>query len=130
MDEHESPKRRSAASRPGFDEEDPYEGEDLTEYPDWWRENVDLFESHNMRPYRPPRFSDGELVPIVIQSIEEELASTVAIRSKNPTAHKEWEVVIDDETVGTVEHERHPEGYSLYKLDSEEFRQLVVEAAG
>ena len=119
---------RSGTLPPGYDEEDPYEGEDLSTYPDWWRENIEKFRDHGMRPYRPPQFLDGELVPVVIDSLETDLSVAIHLRSLDPQDHGGWELLVDCDWVGTIERERTGDGYSLYKLSSGEFERLVREA--
>jgi len=121
---------RDASLPPGYDEEDPYEGEDLSTYPDWWRENVEEFRDHGMRPYRPPRFLDGALVPAVIESLETDLSVTIRLRALDPQDSGGWKLEVDGERVGTVKRRRTGDGYSLYELSSDEFESLVREAVG
>jgi hypothetical protein len=52
----------SAGLPAGYDPEAPYEGVDRSEYPRWWQKNIRAFEEHGLRPYRPSRFTDGEIV--------------------------------------------------------------------
>lgn len=121
---------RSADLPPGYDEQDPYEGEDLSTYPEWWRRNIEEFREHGMRPYRPPRFADGELTPPMIASLEEEFGVEIQFRSLNPQEGGGWDLVVDGETVGSVERHREGEGYSLYQMTSDEFDAAVRSAVG
>lgn len=120
---------RAADLPAGYDEEDPYADEDLSTYPAWWRRNIEEFRAHGMRPYRPPRFADDELTPPVIETLEDDLGVTVQFRSVNPQAGGDWEVVVDDEPVGTVDRRREGEGFSRYAIASDAFEALVREAA-
>lgn len=113
---------------PGYDEDDPYEGVDLDTYPDWWRRNVELFRVHGMRPYRPPRFADGELTPEVILPLEAELGVEVRLRATDPEPEDEWEVWVDGSRAGTIERRRDGKGYTVYGMDSERFVELVSAA--
>lgn len=113
----------------GYDEDDPYEGEDLSTYPDWWRRNIEEFRAYNMRPYRPPRFTDGELLPEVIRTLERELSVDIRFRSVNPQEGSKWEVLLDDTPIFAVDRYREGEGYSLYDLPSTEFETRIRNAA-
>lgn len=112
----------------GYDEEDPYADEDLSTYPDWWRRNIEEFRAHGMRPYRPPRFADDILTPPVIDDLEAELDVTVRLRSVNPQAGGDWEVVVDGDPVATVDRRREGEGFTRYAVDADEFEALVRDA--
>jgi hypothetical protein len=114
---------------PGYDEEDPYEDEDLEEYPDWWRRNIEEFREHDLRPYRPPRFVDGVLVPPFISELEEETNEEIHLRTLQPTEEGTWEVLLGLERVTTVDRYRHSDGYSVYEIESESLGQLVRESA-
>lgn len=120
---------RAADLPPGYDEDDPYDGEDLSTYPDWWRRNVEEFRDHGMRPYRPPRFADDELTPPVIDALEAELDVAVQLRAVNPQVGADWELLVDGEPVAAVGRRREGEGYTRYDVASAEFERLVREAA-
>ena len=113
----------------GYDEADPYEGVDLSAYPDWWREAVERFREHGMRPYRPPRFADDELVPPTVAELESELGVSVDLRSTDPGPHPEWALWVDGERVETVGRRREADGHTVYELTREEFEPAVHEAA-
>lgn len=114
---------------PGYDEEDPYEDEDLSTYPDWWRESVELFRAHGMRPYRPPRFADGELVPPTVAALEDELDVAVGLRSNETGPHPAWALWIDGDHVATVPRRREGDGHTVYGLTRDAFEGLVRDAA-
>jgi hypothetical protein len=119
------------AGRPaGYDEEDPYDGVDLSSYPDWWREAIERFREHGMRPYRPPRFADDELVPPTVADLEAELGVRIELRSTDPGPHPEWAVWIDGERVERIGRSREADGHTAYELDREAFEALVREAVG
>lgn len=119
---------RDAALPAGFDEENPYEGEDLSTYPEWWRENIEEFRRHEMRPYRPPRFSDGELVPPTLMALEADLDVEVRLRAVNPEVGKNWEVTVDGVHVAEVGRTREGEGFTEYEIDKETFESMVRSA--
>lgn len=118
---------RSESLPPGFDEEDPYAGEDLSTYPDWWRRNIREFREHEMRPYRPPRFADDQLVPPLMMELEEQLDVTIEFRDTNPAEDDRWQLRVDGECVSTIGHHREGKGYTLYEIDSSEFETLIRE---
>lgn len=115
---------------PGYDEEDPYEGEDLSTYPDWWRRNVERFREHGMRPYRPPRFDDGVLTPPVIGELSAKLDTEISFRTTATGVDPAWELWVDGRCVETVERRRDAGGYTVYELSSDEFRRHVRDAVG
>jgi hypothetical protein len=119
---------RPAHHPPGYDEQDPYEGEDLDTYPEWWRENIEEFLQYDMRPYRPPRFADGELPPEVIADLEEELGVTIRVRSIDPHTGNDWMIWLDGEPVESVRRTREADGFSRYDIDAEEFEAIVRRA--
>lgn len=121
----ESDPPRGEGLPPGYDEADPYENADLREYPDWWKRNVELFRNHQMRPYRPPRFKDGELTSTVITELEDELGVTVQLRAIDPHEGKSWQLWVDGRPVTEIDHAREGDGYTEYKIDSERFVELV-----
>lgn len=125
--EHDPSKRRGMTA--GYDEEDPYEGEDLDEYPAWWRRNIEEFRRYDLRPYRPPRFADGVLVPPFVSALEDEMAERIRLRTLQPTEEGSWEILLGRQRVTTVDHYRHSDGYSVYDIDSEAVRRLVLAAS-
>lgn len=116
---------RPASLPAGYDDEDPYAGEDLSTYPDWWRENVEEFRAHGMRPYRPPRLADGELSPPLLADLRAEFGVEVRFRAHNPQSGGTWWLVVDGEAVREVDHRRHGDGYTVYGLTSEAVRAAV-----
>lgn len=119
----------------GYDENDPYKGEDIEAYPQWWRENVEEFQAHNMRPYRPPQFTDGAIVPELVNELQEQLGVEIKFQNRNPQVktsenpHQkhDWKVLVDGDPVSTVPRSRTPEGYSVYDIGSDAFEELIRE---
>jgi len=120
---------RAAYHPPGYDEEDPYEDVDLDALPKWWRRSVEEFNAHDMRPYRPPRFADGELTPGIVGDLESELEVTIRLRSIDPQSGNDWEIRVNGDCIGTVRRTREAGGYSEYHLDAERFEELIRSAA-
>ncbi|WP_336361466.1 hypothetical protein [Haladaptatus sp. ZSTT2] len=116
---------RPATLPPGYDEEDPYEDVDLSTYPAWWRENIEEFRRHEMRPYRPPRFADGEIVPPALLELEAELGVEIRLHAVNPEVGKNWEILVDGERIGEVGRTREGAGFTQYAIDAAEFAALV-----
>lgn len=112
----------------GYDENDPYADEDISDYPDWWRRNIEQFREHGMRPYRPPRFTDEKYTPGVIARLEAEYDVDVQFRALEPRVGDDWSVVVDGEEVGAVGRRRSGDGYTVYELTSTEFEQMVEDA--
>lgn len=114
-----------ATRSPGSDPEDPYEGVVISELPVWWQRAIEEFDSHGLRPYRPPRFEDGVLQYTVVENLEEEYNVEIRFIDFNPTEDDFCEVVIEDESIGQIEWRRSPDGYTVIETDSDEFRELV-----
>jgi hypothetical protein len=112
----------------GYDEEDPYEGEVLETYPDWWQESIELFRDHNMRPYRPSRFSDGVNVPSLIEELSKELGVSIMFRAFEPETSEDWDILVDGKAIKKVGRHREPEGFTKYHIDSKEFESIVRNA--
>lgn len=112
----------------GFDEVNPYADIDLEDLPDWWRRNVRIFRDHGMRPYRPPQFADGELVPLVVDILEAEYDLTIRLQNSFRTGEGDWTVVVDGNAITSVHRRRTEEGRSVYAITSEEFKTLVTAA--
>lgn len=125
MSEDDPP--RPANVPPGYDEETPYEGDDLASYPEWWRRNVEEFRTHEMRPYRPSRFADGTVTTEVIDRLESELGVTIRIRVVDPHTGGEWKVFVDGDPVQSIERTRTKAGNSRYEITSEAFEKLVMD---
>ena len=124
---------RDDAPRPGdvpagYDEDDPYADEDVSTYPEWWRRNIEQFRDHGMRPYRPPRFTDGAYAPEVVAALETELGVGVLLRAVEPRVGDDWSVVVDGREVATVGRHRSGDGYTVYELPSDAFEALVRDA--
>lgn len=117
---------RRAELPPGYDDADPYEDEDLQTYPDWWRENIDLFRNFELRPYRPPQFSDGVITQDVISNFENTFDIDIKLKRTNSTPGDDWGVWIDDEQVASVERERTAEGRTVYKISSTNFGEIIT----
>lgn len=112
----------------GYDEDDPYEGEDIETYPDWWRANIEEFREHEMRPYRPPRFSDGKITPELVAELERDLGVDVLIRAVNPDVDDDWSVLVDGREVATIGRHRSGEGYTVYEMTGDAFASMVRDA--
>jgi len=113
---------------PGADKEDPYEGEDISTYPDWWRSNVQEFRRFGLRPYRPPRFEDGKIVAETLDDLEAKWGIEIRLYAEDPGVGENWTVAVDGERIAEVPWERLGEGYTLYEIDSDAFEGLVREA--
>ena len=113
----------------GYDEENPYD-DDLSEYPDWWLDQIEHFREYGMRPYRPPRFADGEIATERLLALEERLDVSIRLRAHNPDVGDEWGIVLDGSPIGTIDRYRDGDGYTVYDVSWEEFRETILTALG
>jgi hypothetical protein len=125
---------RSDAPRPsnvpaGYDRKDPYDAVDEENLPAWWRENMETFRTNSMRPYRPPKFADGALVPEVLSRLEQEYDIDVHLRKRiTGDVNTDWQILVDDEPVGSMKRIRDESGQSTYDIPGEELAAAVREA--
>jgi len=103
--------------------------DDLESLPRWWREAVEEFAAHGLRPYRPSRFEDGEIVREVVETVENRYGVSISLKAKNPEHDGEWRVFVDGETAATIPHRRKADGYTEYGIVSDEFESAVASAA-
>lgn len=116
-------------NRPERDGDDPYEDTDMDDLPEWWRRNIDTFRKHGMRPYRPPVFHNGDSLPSVVNSLEQELGISITV-SKHVTegTSDSWRISVDGEVVGSAVRTRDDSGQSVYSIDSDEFESIIRQA--
>jgi len=86
------------------------------------------FRSHEFRPYRPPRFADGEFTPTVINALKADWGVEIQFRTINPNEGSDWGVLVGGERIETIERSRSGEGYVEYHITGEEFEDLVRSA--
>lgn len=110
---------------PGEDSEDPYADVDVSTLPDWWQRAIEEFEAFGLRPYRPPRFADGVLKHTVVDGLEADHGVDIDFVGVNPQYEGDWHVRIDGEVVGPIGRHRSPEGYTVFEMDAEAFRERV-----
>lgn len=116
---------RDANLPPGYDEEDPYDDIDLTELPDWWQRNVELFRSFGLRPYRPSRFRDDVLVPVKIEELEGSYDIDIRFSVRNPHQTGNTELLVNGKRVATVDRSREAGGFTRYGMSSSAFVELI-----
>ncbi|MGQ3330161.1 hypothetical protein [Halorubrum sp. FL23] len=108
-----------------LDGDDPYADIDIEQLPDWWHDAIVEFREHNLSPYRPPRFTDDVLVPPLIFQIETAYDIEIKLVGVNVDHGDTWEICVDGEVASTVKRERLSDGYTLYKMTSEKFLDIV-----
>ncbi|RXK47980.1 hypothetical protein [Halorientalis pallida] len=96
--------------------------------PRWWQRAVDHFEAHDLVPYQPPRFEDGTLKHTVEAELERRFGVTITLRCKNADVGDDWTVLVDGRPVGTVGRYRSRDGYTVYEIEPDEFRDLIRSA--
>ena len=125
-DSEHNPKVEALVARgPGEDPEDPYADVDVSQLPDWWQRAIEKFESHGLRPYRPPRFEDGSLKHEVVADLESRLGVTIKLLGLNVQYGDDWVVRVDGESVSRVPRRRDPAGYTVFEVESDEFVELI-----
>ena len=110
--------------KPGS-EKDPYENVDISTLPPWWQRGIHEHRTFGLRPYRPPRFSDGAVTVFLIDTLESELGVTIKLYGESVESSDAWTIEMEDEPVGTIDHFRDPEGYSVFNMTSEAFEELI-----
>lgn len=110
---------------PGFSPDDPYDGVEISELPEWWREAIHEYEAHDLRPYQPPRFDDGTLTHDVVSKLEAEHGVSIVFLGFNVKYRDDWTIRIDGEDVGTIGRHRSANGYSVFEMERDEFVEFV-----
>lgn len=129
MAEDENPAVARLGSRdPGEDPDDPYEGVDVSDLPEWWRRAIAEFEDHDLRAYRPPRLADGTPLHEAVEGIERDCGVEVAFGSVDSDFRERWEIRVDGDRAGTVGRHRSVEGYTVYETDEAGLRDLIADA--
>lgn len=100
--------------------------DDLDSLPAWWREAIEEFADNDLRPYRPSRLADGEIVREVVDAVEKKYGVSVELKAINPEHDGEWSVFVDGEEAATVPHRRKVDGYTEYGITSEELESAIV----
>jgi hypothetical protein len=110
---------------PGEDHKDPYENKDISDLSEWWQELIEEHEEHSLRPYRPPRFSDGVLMPALTKELENELDINITVIGIDSQHPNQWIIRVDGEKVTELKRERSPDGYSQLNISSDEYKTLI-----
>jgi hypothetical protein len=113
-----------ATRRPG-DDEFSYDDVDVKTLPEWWQEAIAEHEAFGLRPYRPPRFADDVITRRVVEAIEDEERVEIRLRGKDVTVGDPWTVLVDESVAFEVPRRRDPSGYTVFEIDSDEFRDRV-----
>lgn len=92
--------------------------------PQWWIDGIEEHEKHGLLPYKPPVFSDGVVVPPVVQALEEEYGIKIAICNVNPQSDY-WQIIVDGTHAARVVRQRHINGQNEYHISSFEFENIV-----
>ncbi len=113
---------------PGSDPADPYADVDLESLPPWWRDAVEEFRAHDLRPYRPPRFADGTPVHDVVGDFSRAYDVEIGFGALGEGYRDTWSVRIDGEQAFAIPRHRAVEGYTVYEIEAEAFAARVREA--
>jgi hypothetical protein len=126
-DSQDDPDVAALADRPR--RTDPSEMyDDIDSLPEWWRKAIREFEARDLRPYRPARFADDELVHETVIDTEARFGVDITIIAINPRHGDDWTLRVDSEEVARLARRREPDGYTIYELTREEFVDLVESA--
>jgi hypothetical protein len=109
------------------DDEAVYDDIDLESLPAWWQQAVDEHNTYGLRPYRPPRFTDGVLTPPLIDELEATYGVDIKLIGLNPTYGDNWTIYINNEEAFTIARRRDPNGYTVFEQSSEAFVNAVEE---
>lgn len=113
--------------RDAGDDEAVYEDIDRETLPDWWQQAAAEHETYGLRPYRPPRFEDGTIVPSLIEDLESTYEIDIKLLGVNALYGDAWSVYIDGEAAFEIDRHRDPDGYTVFEESSQKFTQLIEE---
>ena len=110
---------------PGEDFSNPYKDIEISDLPSWWQKAIKEFEQHDLRPYRPPRFKDGVLKHEVVEELEEKHDIVITFLAFGSDYEDNWEVLLNEESIGEIGRHRAPEGYTVFETSSDSFAEFV-----
>jgi hypothetical protein len=116
-----------AEKPPGFDPDDPYTDMDIDELPEWWRRAIEEHEQYELRPYRPPKFSDGKITRQIIRNLEGKFNVDIDIIDYYKHDESIWTVLVNKDPVMDIGRTRRPEGYTKYEISSGKFIEAIWE---
>ncbi|MFB6124154.1 MAG: hypothetical protein ABEJ78_11935 [Haloferacaceae archaeon] len=96
--------------------------------PSWWADAATEFRAYDLRPYRPPRFADGVVVPPLVDRLESTYCVRIKLVGVDVQYGDPWDVSVDGDVVATVGRERTRAGHTRYELTSDAFERVVREA--
>ena len=97
--------------------------------PDWWEKNEHLKQKFDLPPYEPPQFEDGVYLHDVIPELEAEYNCTIRLRGVNVEYPDDWRIEMDGELVVSISRYRDKNGNTVFEMESEEFRSLIVNSS-
>lgn len=100
---------------------------DTSSLPDWWRNAVREFERYDLKPYKPPVFSDGTPKYRVVREVEREHGVEIRFVGVGATHGDPWQVRVDGAVAGHVARRRRSDGRTVYEVSGDEFRTLVAD---
>ena len=104
---------------------DPYKEVDTDVLPDWWQAAIQQFRENDLRPYQPPRFTDGAVVKETVDDLEGEFGVSIDFIGIGATYGDDWTIRLDREPIGDIPYHRDPAGYTVYGIESDAFAELV-----
>lgn len=96
------------------------------EYPEGWVEQARFRRAHDLPPFRPPRFADGERIANVVASIRAEHGVSISFVAYD-VERTGWQVEVDGEVAFDVDRYRDDAANTVVGLSSEGFRTRVEE---
>jgi len=96
------------------------------QYPDGWVEQAQFREEHDLPPFQPPRFVDGQRVRPVVRDLQESLGVTLAFVSYD--IGEEWLVEINGAATFAIDRYRDDAANTIIDVPAERFREQVREA--
>jgi len=93
--------------------------------PDWWLQNEQLREEMELPEYEPPRFSDGIYIYKIINDLEQKHDIDIMLIGRDTRYGDDWDITVDDETVGSISRHRDKKSNTVYEQQSTEFRRII-----
>jgi hypothetical protein len=125
MNADEDRVERLRARDPAESDANPYEDVDFSKLPSWWQRAIEEFEEAGLRPYRPPRFADGEYKHEVVEELEGAHGVDIEFVGIGVNYGDDWRIRVDGNVVAPVGHRRSTDGYSVFEISSDDFRSLI-----
>lgn len=93
--------------------------------PQWWKDVTAELKENDIDTYHPPVFKNGTLKYDLVNRLERELDVSIRFVTKPGNADQTWLIEVNGEMIGSVDHYRSQQGFTVYQIAATEFANWV-----